>query len=422
MNLKDIRTLYLRELRSALRERGIVVNSIIIPIVLYPLMIWLIYTGVTYVSGQTAELRSHIMVRNLPDAHLVLRRALEAEPGIDLEYSETPDADIRNGQLDLIIDFIQVQDAPALAEGNVGARVTYDASRDQSATARARAKRVIDRYRDGFIAREAEKLGISQTQFQGFRVDEVNVSTGREMGRFVLGLLLPIMLVVMLAMGAVYPAIDTTAGERENGTWETMMTAATSRSNILTAKFLYVATMSLMAGSLNVAAMLFTIRSNLIPLGGNSRLTFSVQLESVPVLLAGAALLALFIAAGMMILAAFARTFKEGQSMVSPFMIAFVLPLMFIQSPSQEFTIRIALIPVVNVAMMFREAIQGQYNWGSIGITLGVEAVCIAVALKLATTIIEYEDFVTGSYSGTFMKFIGQRVLHRTRRRRPVAS
>lgn len=422
MNWKDIRTLYVREMRSALRERGIVVNSIVIPIVLYPLLMWLIFTGLTYVSGQTAELTSNVMLRNLPEAHYPLQKALAAEPGIDLEYSENPEADIRDGKLDLIIDFVQVQDAPPLAEGNVGARVTYDASRDRSATARARTKRVIDRYRDQFIEREAGKLGISKSQLQAFRVDEVNVSTNSEMGRFVLALLLPIMMVVMLAMGAIYPAIDTTAGERETGTWETMMTAATSRSNILAAKYLYVATMSFIAGCLNVTAMMFTMRSNLTPLGGTSGLTFSVQLESIPVIVLGAALLALFVSAGMLILAAFARTFREGQSLVSPFMIVFILPLMFIQSPSQEYTMKAAFIPVVNVAMMFRQAIVGNYNWLPIAITIAVELVCVAAALKLATTIVEYEDFITGSYNGTFLKFVSQRLLRRNGRGRSIAS
>ncbi len=422
MNWKDIRTLYVRELRSALRERGIVVNSIVIPIVLYPLLMWLMLTGLTYVNGQTAELTSHVMVRDLPAAHSSLRRQLENEPGIDLEYSDDPLADIRSGKLDLIIDFVQVQDAPPLAEGNVGARVTYDASRDSSATARSRVKRVIDRYRDRFIEREALKLGISRAQLQGFRVDEVNVSTNSEMGRFILALMLPLMLVVMLAMGAIYPAIDTTAGERETGTWETMMTAATSRKNILTAKYLYVATMSFIAGCLNVTAIMFTMRSNLTPLARSSGLTFSVQLQSIPVIVAGAALLAMFVAAGMLILASFARTFREGQSLVSPFMIVFILPLMFIQSPSQEYTTRVAFIPIVNVAMMFREAIVGHYEWMPIAITLAVEVLCIAAALKLAASIVEYEDFITGSYNGTFMNFVTHRILRRNGNGRAVAS
>ena len=405
MNWKDIRTLYLRELRSALRERGIVVYSLIIPVVLYPLLIWLVYTAFSYASGQTAETKSHIMLRDLPVTHMALRRQLEADPGIDLVFSETPEKDIRSGKLDLIIDFVQVQDAPPLAEGNVGARITYDTSRDQGTTARARAKRVIDRYRDRFIEREAEHLNISRAQLQGFRVDEVNISSNTEMGRFVLGLLLPVMLVIMLAMGAVYPAIDTTAGERENGTWETIMSTATPRENILAAKFLYVATMSFVAGCLNVMAMMFTMRSNLALIGGPSGLSFRVPLASIPVIVAGAALLALFISAGMLILASFARTFKEGQSLVSPFMIAFVLPLVFIQSPSQEFTIGIAFIPVVNVAMMFRQAIGGYFDGWPIAITLAVEIVCVTAALKLATRIVEKETFMMGGSGGVLLKF-----------------
>jgi sodium transport system permease protein len=425
MNWKDTRTLYLRELRSALRERAIVINSIVIPIVLYPLLIWLTYTGIMYVSGQAAGLRSYVALRNLPANHRPLRRALEAEPGIIIVSSANPEEEIRSGSLDLLVDFVAVQDAPPLEEGNIGARVTYDASRDQSATARVRVKTVIDQYRDRFIEREASKLGISKIELQGFRVDEKNVSSNEEMGRFILALLLPILLVVMLAMGAVYPAIDTTAGERENGTWETMMTVATSRSNILIAKYLYVSTMSFVAGCLNVTAMTFTMRSTLLPLGkGGAGLSFEIPLASIPVLIAGAALLALFVSAGMMILAAFARTFKEGQSLVSPFLAAFMLPVTFIQGPAQEFTTGMAFIPVINVAMMFRQAIAGVYTWPLIAITVTVELVCIVAALKLATTIIEYEDFVMGSYSGTFAQFIRHRLLRRTSTgaRRPIAS
>jgi sodium transport system permease protein len=406
MNWKDIRTLYLRELRSALRERGIVVYSIIIPVVLYPLLIWLIYTAFAYASGQAAELKSHIMLRNLPVTHLALRRALQAERAIEIEFSENPDNDIRIGKLDLIVDFVQVQDAPPLAEGNVGVHLTYDASRDESATARARVKRVLDRYRDRFIEREAGKLGVTRNQLQGFRVEELNVSSNTEMGRFVLGLLLPVMLVIMLAMGAVYPAIDTTAGERENGTWETMMTAATSRENILVAKYLYVTTMSFVAGCLNVMAMMFTMRSNIALLGGPSGLTFQVPLASIPIIVAGAALLALFIAAGMLILASFARTFKEGQSLVSPFMIAFVLPLVFIQSPSQEFTTKVALIPVVNVAMMFRQAIGGYFDWKPMAITILMEVFFVTAALKIATTLVEREDFMMDNSGGAFRRLL----------------
>ena len=85
------------------------------------------------------------------------------------------------------------------------------------------------------------------------------------------------------------------------------------------------------------------------------------------VVLAGTVLLALFVAAGMMILASFARNYKEGQSLVGPFYIALIMPIMFLQTPGIEFTSRIALIPVANVTMMVREAMQGIYHWRMIG-------------------------------------------------------
>jgi sodium transport system permease protein len=412
MRWRNIRTLYWRELRSALRERGIVVSSIVVPVVLYPLVMWLVYTGFAYVSGQEAELTSRIALRNLPEAHRPLRNALSLEPDIEVVDSQNPERDIQNGTLDLLIDFVAVQDAPPLEEGNVGARVTYDASRDESAAARVRAKNVLDRYRDRFIEREAEKLGFTRKELQGFRVDELNVSTQREMGRFTLSLLLPTLLIIMFAVGAIYPSIDATAGERENGTWETLMSTAASRGEIVTAKYLYVATMSFVAGCLNVASITFTMRSSLIPLTQRtSTASFEVPVESLPLLIIGAALLALFAAASMMVLAAFARTFREGQALISPFLAAFLLPVAFVQGPAQEYTMRMAFVPIINVALMFRQAIGGYFDWPVIAVTLMVEAVCILAVLRLAAAILKHEDFVTGAYNGSFLNFIRHRLL-----------
>ena len=134
----------------------------------------------------------------------------------------------------------------------------------------------------------------------------------------------------------------------------------------------------------------------------------------MPVILVGAVLLALFMSAGMMILASFAKNYKEGQSMVSPFYLALVLPIMFLQTPGIEFTTRLALIPVANVTMVIREAIQGIYHWPQIGITLVVETICVIVALRIAMRLIQHEDFVVGSYGGSFGKFAKERLLRRT--------
>jgi sodium transport system permease protein len=412
MNFRDIRVLYNRELRSALRDRTIVTNSILLPIFLYPLMMWLVYTGITFVSGQNEELRSRVMLQNVPAAHPNLRKEFDSDKSMLITTSKDPAADIKSGTLDALVEFLPPKSTLPI-DNNFSAKITFDESRDQSNRAKGRIDQKLARYRDAYLTQEAARLGLTREQFQDFWIDDENVSKNRETGEFI-GVLMPIFFIIMLAVGGMHPAIDATAGERENSTWETVMSSATSRVNVLTAKYLYVATMAFTAAFLNLFAMILSMGTILAPLlrGGDARWR-DIPLESVPVILAGAILLALFVAAGMMILASFARNYKEGQSMVAPFYVALIMPIMFLQTPGIEFTRRLALIPVANVTMMIREAIQGIYHWRMIGITLAVEAACVVIALRIAMLILQHEDFVMGSYTGSFGKFAKERLLNR---------
>jgi sodium transport system permease protein len=409
MNLRDIRILYLRELRSALRDRTIVTGSILIPLLLYPMILWLAYAGFTFVSGQSADLKSRVMLKDIPLANAFVKQ-LQNDPWIELKTSRDPQHDIRTGTLDALVEFVpgDSPSGPSGLDANFKAKITYDESRDRSDTAESRIEQKVVEYRTKDLERRAGQLGISTAAYQDFWLDTANVSSNREMAQFFLGLMLPTFLLVMLATGAMHPAIDSTAGERENSTWETVMTLATRRSNVLLAKYLYVATMSFTAGLLNLMAMMFSLRAMLTPIfrRNGSDVSISIPLQSIPIILLGALLMALLVSAVMMILASFARTFKEGQSMVSPFYVVIMIPLMFLSSPGLEFTTKLALIPIMNVTMMFREAIQGTYHWPMIGITVSVELVCITAAMFTATSLLRYEDLVTGTHSGSFLKFV----------------
>jgi sodium transport system permease protein len=181
--------------------------------------------------------------------------------------------------------------------------------------------------------------------------------------------------------------------------------------------------MSSVAGVLNLCAMLFSMRAVLAPILGDrsSDLSFSIPLGAIPLILLVTILMALFIAAGMMILASFARTFKEGQSLVTPFYIAVFLPVMFLQVPGIELTPVLALIPVVNVALVFREAIEGVFRWPLVGLTILVELLCVMLALWLATVILRYEDFMLGTYGGNLTRFLKERVFGAKKRAGGIA-
>ncbi len=424
LDWRDVAVFFRYEMLAALRERSIVINTILIPVFMYPLLLWAMFTAITYVVGQTEGLTSRIVFQDQTGQHQALRTLIAKQENAEIRDAranveeETPK--IRAGDVDIALRLTPVPPGPKSPPGNFAAELLFDNSKDRSVQARDRVEEAVNAYRLQWLEREAARLQVSGPEWQKFMVQRKNLATGRDMGRFLLSTMLPLFLVIMVAVGCFYPAVDTTAGERERSTWETSMSTAASRSSILTAKYLYVATMGSIAGLINLAAMVLSARPVLAPLARQmgEELDFRFPLAVLPVIAAGTVLLALFVAAVMMLLASFARTFREGQSMITPFYMAIIVPVVFVR-PEQAFTPAIALIPIVNVTKLFASSVVGQINWATASITLASEVVCIVLALRLASFVVSFEDVLIGSYSGNLGRFFKERLLKRKSKSAP---
>jgi sodium transport system permease protein len=417
---RQVGLLYARELRAALRERNIVINSLLIPLLLYPFLLWIAFTGITFVQGQTEGLRSRVWVQPWPAGHRELQRWFEGVESIqllepDAVVGRDPERSLTEGSLDVWVEFLPAEGDAEVLAGNFQARIHLNESKERSLMARDRVRQVIDRYREEWLEREAAALGLDRKRWQVFTVASENVASGRQVGGFILGLMLPMFFVIAVAMGCFYPAVDATAGERERSTWETLMSTGANRLSIATAKYLYVASLGCLAGLLNLTALAVTMKPIFGPLLGTrgESLSFTVLLPAVPVIVWGAILLAGFIAAGMLLFAVFARTFKEGQSMITPFFMVIVLPVLFLQAPGLDFTPALAFVPVVNVVLMIRAALTGTFPWLPITIASVVSLLLIAVCVRLGALILEFEEILLGSHGG-FRTFFQRRVLRRT--------
>jgi ABC-type Na+ efflux pump permease subunit len=417
--------LYQKELRSALRERSIVVNSVLIPIFLYPVMLWLMFTGLTFAEGLAEGTSSRVTVHGLAAEHAevldtlrALATVLVVEAPATVAESE---ARLARGEVDAVAEFETLPDTTGLLAGNFSVRVAYDRSLERSRRARERVEEVIERHRERWLGERAQGMAIPREQVEGFRVSPRNVATGEQLGTSLLSEMLPLFLVVMVALGCFIPAIDTTAGERERSTWETTLTVAAPRLSVVTAKYLYVATLGVAAGVLNVLAMFVSMGAVMAPLLRQSGDDFRFSLPglALPVMVLGAIALALFFAAAMMILAAFARTFKEGQGMVTPVYWLALIPLMLSQGSDATLTPATAAIPVANVAMMIRDAVRGVFLWPLVAETVVVELATVVLCLLLARAILGFEDFLLGSHDGSFWRFLKERLLRRPREARP---
>ena len=424
LNWRQVSILYRREMRAAFREKTIVINSVLIPIFLYPFLLWVAFTVMTFVLGQAEGLRSRVAVRDWPHGHPGLRRILERDEQLQLFDVPAVPADlerrIRDSELDALVEFLPATGEAAVLTNNFTARITFDQSRDRSAGARERVKTDLDHYRADWLKREARARGVDAARWQGFTLSSRNVASKKEMGTFLLGLMLPVIFVVMVAVGCFNPAVDALAGERERNTWETLMSTAASRISIVAAKYLYVVSLGGLAGALNMLAVVLTFKPILAPLlekAGNTIET-TVPLGALPILALAGLLLAGFVAAGMMIFASFARSFKEGQAMITPFYMLILVPVVFLQVPGLTLSLPLACLPVVNVTLMVRETISGTFHWLPIGVTVLVSLAIIGLCIRLAAFILQFEDVVTGSYNGSFGKFLKDRMLKRNKAQR----
>ncbi len=402
----DVWLLYQRELRSALRERNILLYSLLVPALLYPCILWLIFSADSLVRGTLEQTPSRVAMAGLPPHHARLEAELLETSEFTLSGQTQEDGvrGLQQGRFDLVAVF---QPGP---HNELGVRLVYDGSRLHSKIARDRMQQVLERYRDLRLEELARQLAAPDEQLQLLWVKPVNHASESQVGRFLLSILLPMAMIVVMGMGGLYPAVDSTAGERERSTWETLLTTAASRDDVVLAKYLYVVSVIAFSGLLNLAALYTCVYAVLEPMEG---VTISLPWSSLPVLIGGTVLLAMFMAAGMMVPASFARTFQQGQSLSTPFYAVTILPTVLVADPSVQFTTTLACIPVLNAALAFREAIAGHLLWPQLVISLIVLMLCVTISLWVARRVLSYEDVVLGTYGGSFWTFARQRLLKR---------
>ena len=194
----------------------------------------------------------------------------------------------------------------------------------------------------------------------------------------------PLMLVLMTMTGAVYPAIDLTAGERERGTLELLMAAPVSRRQLLTGKFCAVFLVAVLTAVINLTAMMVTLAATgfdrvLLPQGIGVQMLLQVLLLLV--------VFASFFSSVLLSITSFARSFREAQAWLIPLMLVSLAPGILSLMPGIRLTVALSLVPLVNIVLLGRELFQGIAPPGLFLLTLVATAGYSAAALRLAAGI-----------------------------------
>jgi sodium transport system permease protein len=107
---------------------------------------------------------------------------------------------------------------------------------------------------------------------------------------------------------------------------------------------------------------------------------------------------ALFVSAVLTGVAALARSFQEGQALLGPVQMVFILPAMAGLIPGLELTPGMACVPVLNVVFAFRELLLGRASGQAYALTAASLALCAALAVWVALRALSREPFARGGW------------------------
>ena len=207
--------------------------------------------------------------------------------------------------------------------------------------------------------------------------------------------LVPLVLVLMTIAGAVYPAIDLTAGERERGTLEAMIVSPTPRPILLLAKYVAVVTVALLTAVANLMAMSITLWAS-----GLGRMVFGntgLPLLTIVQILCLLVLFAMFFSAVLLSITSFAKSFKEAQAYLIPVMLVSLAPGVLSLLPQVRLTNMLAAVPLANIVLLSRDVLIGGASREAVLISVVCTIVYALAAIAVASRLFGSDASMQGS-------------------------
>lgn len=493
-------TVFRKELIETLRDRRTLMAMVVVPIVLYPVLMVVLVEALKSEAGR--QEKEHYFICVPDEAHQAwLDGVFEREEAARAEEARLTEeaarrvgrepenaaeafrAQLRRDQITIdVVPADKMWDRVSGGGYHVGVLVNPPPDPAHFADSRNRVVQILHndtnplsdvmyRQLDSIFSNEIDRIvrarvrSVSGSDQILSPLAATSISTTSPDRQFAkaLAMLVPFLLVTMTVTGAMYPAIDLTAGERERGTLETLSVSPVPVGQIVAGKFGVIVTIAMTTTALNLASMTAVIHfsgmdklfstmtpdSDSIELsvealivgqpvsgeadgesagGGASEIagqqrsnierrrsiekaaaeTVGFIASAAPVVLASMIPFAVLFSAVMLAVCSFARTFKEAQNYMMPVMMSAIVPAMIVSyMPTIKLEGVILVIPVANIVVLMRELFLGNYDVSAMVLCLGSTCFYAAAAVVVANRVYGNESVLfsdVGSYKTLFVR------------------
>lgn len=389
--------IYAKELLELTRDKKTLIFTVLLPTLVVPVIIFaFVFLSASIIKQTGQEVFSYSLIgeENFPQFAELLREQ-ELLEYIPLEKNTTPQALVEQEKVKFVV-VIPPELPQQLKQGNsLNIELVYNDASALSYEVKQRVDEVARKLQQDILRERIVRFGLTEEQANGLvnPIDTKITSTADKRESFgeTLGAILPYLLLMIALSGAMYPAIDLAAGEKERGTLETLLLTPISRYKIVLAKFLVIFTTSFTAVFLSLFSFAFWLMiltqglffTDVTTLAEQSSaateiaaaaetqtqtgmLDFSaININALDIFLIFVMLIpnAAIFAAILLTVSVYARTFKEAQNYMSPFMLLAIFPIILVMLPGVELNWQWATVPISNTALAIKELIKGTIDY-----------------------------------------------------------
>ncbi len=355
----EIGTIFRKEMLEVGRDRKTLIFMILLPVVLIPLLLQ-VTTSIMGDAQREASAKVLVYAAGGADGLPEL-----TGPGFRKVVVEDADgaaaaavAAVANGRLDFALEVRPEVD------GRREVLLHYD-NASTTSKVRERVEDALGEASDRLRGDRLASLGVvgeakQEALLRPIVVVPSGVASIREVIGERVGSTLPFILIVFCFLGAMYPAIDLAAGEKERGTLQTLLLVPVARWRLVVGKLLVVFVTGVVAAVLSLVGLgvWLGLQSGQLQgaLGEVLGAIGVVDLSLIGAMLVPTSLIFASLLLGISI---YAKSFKEAQSYIAPLNMLVMVPAFMATLPGVELDLATAWIPVTNVALAVKDLVKG---------------------------------------------------------------
>ena len=350
-----MKAVWLKEIKDNLRDRRVVLSTLVFGPLFGPVLLVVMLGFAERQTSERLETTLELPVVGAEHAPNLIGY-LERQGVVIQPAPDDPEAAIKNETEEVIVRIPESFGQSWTAGHSASVEVLADQSRRYTGTTVRRVRGHLSAYSRTIAQLRLQMRGVDPELTRPINVVTVDLATPEARGGMVLSFL-PYFILIMVFVGSMHMATDTTAGERERKSLEPLLINPLPRWQIMAGKLAATTTFGLLTLILGLVA--FVVAMGFLPLD-NMNMTLNLDFKVAAWVFVMTAPAALFAAALLIILASFAKSYREAQSYMGMVVLVPMLPSLYILINPTKAEQWMTLVPLLSQNVLILELVRGE--------------------------------------------------------------